>query len=53
MNGLGRQPRISTVPFRDFATCMTIAGPLMFRILPSGKLDVHIKVLRPRSIRRE
>ena len=48
-----RQPRISAVLFRDFTTCMTIVGLLMFRILPSGKLSVCVKELRPRSIRRE
>jgi len=53
MNGLRRQPRISTVPFRDFTTCMTTMEPLMYGILPSGKLDKCVEELRPKSIRRE
>ena len=32
---------------------MTIVGPLMFRILISGKLDMYVEELRPRSIRIE
>ena len=53
MTGLRRWPRISTIPFKDFATCMTIVGPLMFMFHPSGKLNECVKELRPRSIRRE
>jgi len=32
---------------------MTTMGPLMVRILPSGKLDECVEELRARSIRRE
>ena len=49
MIGLGRQPRISTVPFEDFASCMTIVGLLILIISLSEKFGKCVKELKDKE----